>query len=44
MLDAKPLSNIFIQENTFPNVVCKLASILSRPQCAMAAITQKAGG
>ena len=25
-------SNIFIQENAFENVVCKMASILSRPQ------------
>ena len=25
--------NIFIQENVFENVVCKMASILSRPQC-----------
>ena len=26
-------SSIFIQENTFENVVCEMASILSRPQC-----------
>ena len=26
-------SNIFIQENAVQNVVCKMASILSRPQC-----------
>ena len=26
-------SYIFIQENVFENVVCKMASILSRPQC-----------
>ena len=26
-------SNIFIQENAFQNVVCEMASILSRPQC-----------
>ena len=26
--------HIFIQENAFENVVCKMASILSRPQCA----------
>ena len=26
-------SNIFIQENAFENVVCEMASILSRPQC-----------
>ena len=26
-------SNIFIQENVFENVVCEMASILSRPQC-----------
>ena len=26
-------SNIFIEENTFENVVCEMASILSRPQC-----------
>ena len=26
-------SNIFIQENTLENVVCKMAAILSRPQC-----------
>ena len=24
---------IFIQENAFENVVCEMASILSRPQC-----------
>ena len=28
-----PYSNIFIQENAFENVVCEMASILSRPQC-----------
>ena len=27
-------SNIFIQENTFQNVACEMAAILSRPQCA----------
>ena len=26
-------SNIFIEENTFENVVCEMSSILSRPQC-----------
>ena len=26
-------SYIFIQENAFQNVVCKIAAILSRPQC-----------
>ena len=26
-------SNIFIQENAIENVVCEMASILSRPQC-----------
>ena len=26
-------SNIFIEENTFENVVCEKAAILSRPQC-----------
>ena len=26
-------SYIFIQENAFENVVCKMAAILSRPQC-----------
>ena len=26
-------SNIFIEENTFENVVCEMLSILSRPQC-----------
>ena len=26
-------SNIFIEENTFENVVCKMSAILSRPQC-----------
>ena len=26
-------SNIFIQQNAFENVVCEMASILSRPQC-----------
>ena len=26
-------SNIFIEENTFENVVCEMASLLSRPQC-----------
>ena len=26
-------SNIFIQENALENVVCEMASILSRPQC-----------
>ena len=26
-------SHIFIQENTLQNVVCEMASILSRPQC-----------
>ena len=26
-------SNIFIQENAFESVVCKIAGILSRPQC-----------
>ena len=26
-------SNIFIQENVLENVVCEMASILSRPQC-----------
>ena len=35
---AKPLSEpmleyIFIQENALENVVCEMASILSRPQC-----------
>ena len=25
--------NIFIQENEFQNIVCEMASILSRPQC-----------
>ena len=28
-------SNIFIQENAFENVVCEMASILSRPQCVL---------
>ena len=26
-------SHIFIQENAFENVACKMTSILSRPQC-----------
>ena len=26
-------SNLFIQENAFQHVVCKMAAILSRPQC-----------
>ena len=26
-------ANIFIEENTFQNVVCEMAAILSRPQC-----------
>ena len=26
-------SNIFVQENSFENVVCKMAPILSLPQC-----------
>ena len=26
--------NIFIEENTFESVVCEMAAILSRPQCA----------
>ena len=26
-------SNLFIQENAFENIVCEIASILSRPQC-----------
>ena len=25
--------NIFIQENAFENIICEMASILSRPQC-----------
>ena len=29
-------SSIFIQENGFENVVCEMASILSRPQCVNA--------
>ena len=28
-------SNIFIQGNAFENVVCEMASILSRPQCVL---------
>ena len=28
-------SNIFIQENALDNVVCEMASILSRPQCVI---------
>ena len=28
-------SNIFIQENALQNVVCEMASILSRPQCVL---------
>ena len=28
-----PNSNIFIQQNALENVVCEMASILSRPQC-----------
>ena len=30
-------SNIFIQENPLENVVCEMASILSRPQCVKCA-------
>ena len=26
-------SNIFIEENTFENVICKMSAILSQPQC-----------
>ena len=29
----KPDSNIFVQENVFGNVVCQMASILSRSKC-----------
>ena len=32
-LDFNQNSNIFIQENAFESVVCKMAAILSRPQC-----------
>ena len=31
--------NIFIQENTFENVVCEMASILSPPQCVKTFVT-----
>ena len=32
--------HIFIQENAFESVVCKMAAILSRPQCVMAKCPQ----
>ena len=31
--DLIPFTNISIQENEFENVGCKIAAILSRPQC-----------
>ena len=31
-------SNIFIQENAIENIVCEMASILSRPQCVKTAL------
>ena len=39
---AKPLSEPmpnFIQENALENVVCEVASILSRPQCVNGTLT-----
>ena len=33
-------SNIFIQENAFENVVCEMASILSRPQCVNTSVAR----
>ena len=36
-------SNIFIQESAFENVVCEMASILSRPQCVKASGKQPTG-
>ena len=35
-------SNIFIQENALENVVCEMASILSRPQCVKMSFTTAA--
>ena len=32
-IEIQTFSFIFIQENAFENVVCQMASILSRPQC-----------
>ena len=32
------ISYIFIQENAFNNVVCKMAAILCRPQCVKSKI------
>ena len=34
-------SNIFIQENVFESVVCEMASILSRPQCVKAMVSNR---
>ena len=34
------ISNIFIQENALENVVCEMASILSRPQCVKCGINE----
>ena len=31
---------IFIEQNAFQNVVCKMAVILSRPQCVKKAIQE----
>ena len=31
-------SNIFIEENTFQNVVCEMSAILPRPQCVQHAV------
>ena len=33
LIGIKTFKKIFIQENTFENVVCEMSSILSRPQC-----------
>ena len=35
-------SYIFIQENSFENVVCEMASILSRPQCVYTSLVFQA--
>ena len=35
-------SNIIIQENTFDNVVCKKATILSKPHCTSTTVSSKA--
>ena len=37
-------SYIFIQENALVNVVCEMASILSRPQCVNMVAEKKAAG